>query len=159
MTKQNIFISTCLLKIPCRYDGNIAPVYFQDQELEKILQNFHIIPICPEQMAGLPTPRIPIEIQGGDGFDVLKGEAHIITKNKHNITKQMIITTTYIQKFIQITKPIAMIGQDYSPSCSPCQIYDGTFSNHTHSGYGLIAAYCKQQGMQIYTKKTFLETF
>lgn len=60
MSKEKILISACLLGIPCRYDG-------KDNKIEKLssLQEYYdFVPVCPEQLGGLSTPRCPCEIQG-----------------------------------------------------------------------------------------------
>ena len=52
-----ILISACLAGIPCRYDGgaNTVPV------LAELTAGGEALPVCPEVLGGLPTPRIPSE--------------------------------------------------------------------------------------------------
>jgi len=68
-----ILVSACLLGINCKYNG-------ENNRHDKTLNlGSKIVPICPEQLGGLSTPRPPAEIVGGDGSDVLEGNARVIT--------------------------------------------------------------------------------
>ena len=58
---MKILVSACLLGIPCRYDGAGKA----DPAIEKLRQGGHtLIPVCPEILGGLPTPRPPAERRG-----------------------------------------------------------------------------------------------
>ena len=57
---ENLLISACLLGVQCRYDGGSKPV----MPTVALMEQYHLIPICPEQLGGLPTPREPSERQG-----------------------------------------------------------------------------------------------
>ena len=54
---ENLLISACLLGVQCRYDGGSKPV----MPTVALMEQYHLIPICPEQLGGLPTPREPSE--------------------------------------------------------------------------------------------------
>ena len=54
---MKILISACLLGLPCRYDGTSKPQLW----VEELARRHELIPMCPEQMGGLPTPRNPSE--------------------------------------------------------------------------------------------------
>lgn len=54
---MNILVSACLLGVACRYDGKSKEV----ERIKKLLSKYNLIPICPEQLGGLPTPRVPSE--------------------------------------------------------------------------------------------------
>lgn len=58
---ENLLISACLLGVQCRYDGGSKPV----MPTVALMEQYHLIPICPEQLGGLPTPREPSERRGG----------------------------------------------------------------------------------------------
>ena len=57
---MKLLISACLLGIPCRYDGASKPQSW----VEKLAERHELVPVCPEQLGGLPTPRHPSERQG-----------------------------------------------------------------------------------------------
>lgn len=71
---ENALISACLLGFACRYDGK----HKYSAETEKLKQRFKLVPVCPEQLGGLPTPRPPAEIRSGNGGDVLDGTADVV---------------------------------------------------------------------------------
>ena len=57
---ENILISACLLGVCCRYDGESKPI----MQTVALMERYHLVPVCPEQLGGLPTPREPSERQG-----------------------------------------------------------------------------------------------
>ena len=59
-------VSACLVGIPCQYDGGSCP----NDQIQALATQGGVLPFCPEMGGGLPTPRPPAEIQGGDGGDV-----------------------------------------------------------------------------------------
>ena len=60
MEKETVLISGCLLGLCCRYDGKSK----QNEHIAALAAKYHLIPVCPEQLGGLPTPRDPSEIIG-----------------------------------------------------------------------------------------------
>ena len=78
-----IMISACLLGVNCRYDGDNSACY----DLLNFLDHVIFIPFCPEQLGGLPTPRPPANIKGGNGYDVLSGKATLINAAGEDVTK------------------------------------------------------------------------
>ena len=54
---MTILVSACLLGCPCRYDGKSKPI----AAVLSLMEEHTLIPICPEQMGGLATPRLPAE--------------------------------------------------------------------------------------------------
>ena len=59
--------SACLAGVKCRYDGEAWP----DERIVELHNKGLVKLVCPECLAGLPAPRCPSEISGGDGADVL----------------------------------------------------------------------------------------
>ena len=81
---ENIIVSACLLGVSCRYDGNSKP----NEKIIDLKEKYNLIPICPEIMGGLPTPRMPAEIKDGrvkteNGIDV--------TEDGNGITAELFI--------------------------------------------------------------------
>ena len=69
-----ILVSACLVGCHCRYDGGTK----EKPDFVQLIREGKAVPVCPEQMGGLPTPRLPSEIVGGDGEAVLDGRARVV---------------------------------------------------------------------------------
>jgi uncharacterized protein YbbK (DUF523 family) len=84
-SRQNriVLVSACLIGLSCRYDGKSKP----DLGLIDKLRGANVLPVCPEQLGGLTTPRPPADIYYGNGIDVLNGEAKIITIEGQDVTR------------------------------------------------------------------------
>ena len=72
-----IIVSSCLAGRPCRYDGTAKP----NERVMRMVREGFALPVCAEELGGLPTPRKPCEIIGGDGMDVLDGKAYVQTED------------------------------------------------------------------------------
>jgi uncharacterized protein YbbK (DUF523 family) len=103
-----ILISACLLGIRCRYDGKILNLKGKNQKLiQELLKTEIVIPICPEQLGGLPTPRPPAKIKNGK---VINQNGVDVTKYYHQGAQE----TLKIAKLLNIT---AVYHKKKSPSC------------------------------------------
>ncbi|HBT19969.1 MAG TPA: DUF523 domain-containing protein [Peptococcaceae bacterium] len=142
-----ILISACLIGINCKYNGGNNALSFLDK-LPKC-----IIPICPEQLGGLPTPRPQAEIVCGDGSDVLEGNAKVITKNGVDVTKNFIFGAEQTLKIAQFCGAKEAILKSHSPSCGSGFIYDGSFKGKLKKGDGVAAALLKKNGIKVITEK------
>jgi len=142
-----ILISACLIGVNCNYNGqnNALP------SLDKIPK--HIVPICPEQLGGLPTPRPPAEIILGDGKDVLEGNAKVITIKGDDVTENFIFGAEQVLKIAQVCKAKEAILKANSPSCGKGLIYDGSFKGKLKKGDGVTTALLEQNGIKVLTEK------
>lgn len=135
---MNLLISACLLGVSCRYDGKTKPL--DEKILNKLKEKHHLIPICPEIMGGLPTPRIPAEI--AKYRRVLRRDGADITseyeKGAHEALR--------LAKFFGCTTAILKAR---SPSCGRDVIYDGTFSDTLTEGDGITAELFRKNGIRI----------
>lgn len=146
-----ILVSACLLGINCKYNG-------KNNLNEKILNlGNQTVPVCPEQLGGLSTPRRPCEIVGGDGHDVLRGKAKVLTDNGVDVTEAFISGAKMTQQIAEITKTKTAILKANSPSCGSNCIYDGTFSHQKRPGDGVTAALLKQNGIKVITEEELPE--
>lgn len=146
---ETILISACLCGVPCRYDGKCSPNKLNDDLLKRISSCYHIVPVCPEQLAGLPTPRKPVEIHGGDGFQVLKKIVQVKSQDGDNFTSNFVKGAKLTLKIARMVNATKMITQINSPSCSSEKIYDGSFSSTLINGYGTVSAYLKINGVEL----------
>ncbi|MBN1683914.1 MAG: DUF523 domain-containing protein [Gammaproteobacteria bacterium] len=144
---KKYLISCCLLGIPCQYNGQLAVRQLQPELLAQL--DCVLIPVCPEQLGGLSTPRKPCDIQFGDGFDVLAGNARVKSEDGEDFTEHFIKGAQNVLAIAKILKGDGVITQKRSPSCSCAGVYDGTFTRHLIDGYGVTAALLKQNGFEL----------
>lgn len=136
-----ILVSSCLLGINCRYSGDSKLC----EDITALKDKYNIIPICPEQLGGLSTPRLPAEIKND----------RVINKNGKDVTDSF-------AKGAQITVEIAkLFGCKYailkknSPSCGFGNIYDGSFCGKLIDGNGLTADALSKAGLTILNEDNF----
>ncbi|MDD4183951.1 MAG: DUF523 domain-containing protein [Candidatus Izemoplasmatales bacterium] len=135
--KDKVALSACLLGIQTAYDGKGR----LDINLLAKLKGRPIFPICPEVLGGLPTPRIPSEIQSDTG-KVLNREGQDVTEFFSSGAKETLR--------ILIDEEIRCVYlKDNSPSCGFNSIYDGTFSNRKIQGEGITCKFLKQHGISV----------
>jgi len=138
--------SACLLGLECRYDGKSN----LEKASDKLLQEFReggIIPVCPEQLGGLPTPRIASEIQGMSGEHVLEGKCKVLGKDGEDVTPQFVKGAYEVLKIAQSLGVTEYIGVQKSPSCGCGKTYDGTFTRNLMDGDGVTVALLKRNGI------------
>ena len=130
---ENILISACLLGVACRYDGCRKPL--PPTVIEQLQKQYHLIPICPEIMGGLPTPRIPAEIQSDRR--VLRSDGVDVTENYRKGAEEALRLAELFHCKLALLK-------EKSPSCGCGRIYDGTFSKTLTHADGITAALLKE---------------
>ena len=138
---MNILVSACLLGVNCRYDGKSS----QNSELFEKLKEHNIIPICPEQLGGLATPRPPAENLGDD----------VITKDGREVTEEFSAGAMEALKITRLSGATSAILKARSPSCGSGKIYDGSFSGVLIDGDGLTAKLLKANGIEVYNEENY----
>jgi uncharacterized protein YbbK (DUF523 family) len=141
-----IGISACLLGENCRYDGGNNCVRIA---LEQLIENGKVVSICPEVLGGLPTPRPPAEIIGGNGNDVLDGSARVIDIQGNDVTEDFVKGAYMALERIQKVGVTTVVLKENSPSCGSSAIYDGTFSRRRIDGFGVTAALFRKHGVRV----------
>ena len=131
--------SACLLGFRCRYDGRTSP----DETLMKRAAKEVAIPICPEELGGLPTPRARSRIQGGDGFDVLRGRARVLDDAGNDVTGAFVTGALEALRQIKANRVRTCFMKDKSPSCG---LGGGPGSG---SPIGVAAALLVGQGVEV----------
>jgi uncharacterized protein YbbK (DUF523 family) len=140
-----IFVSACLTGERCRYDGKSTP----DENMIKMVKNGKAVAACPEVMAGAKTPRIPAEIIGGDGFDVLDGKAKIFDKEGNDKTEEFLKGANLTLELCKKESVSKAILKARSPSCGSGIIYDGSFKGRLKGGFGVAAALLSRSGVEV----------
>ena len=143
-------ISACLLGIKCAWDGQDN--YKSDKAID-FLNSEMLMPVCPEQLGGLRTPRAPQEIQGGTGEDVLDGKCKVVNVDGEDVTQEFITGAEETLKIARLFRIEEFIGKSRSPSCGCGQIYDGTFSRKLIDGDGVTTALLKRNGIRVVTEE------
>lgn len=131
--------SACLLGINCRYDGKIIP----NNEVIRLAKREILIPVCPEQLGGLSTPREPSEQNGGK----------VITISGVNVTCNFIKGAEQVLLLAKIYGIKEAILKQESPSCGCGRIYDGTFSNRLIQGDGVTTILLKKNKIKVITEE------
>lgn len=139
---ERYLVSACLLGLPCRYDGQ-AKDY---PAIWALAKEADLIPVCPEQLGGLATPRLPAERQG----------EKVLRQDGKDLTAQF-------QKGAQATLALGQglgihqaILKSRSPSCGSKSIYDGSFTQTLIPGQGITAELLAQAGFTLYREEDFI---
>jgi uncharacterized protein YbbK (DUF523 family) len=149
-TKQNILISACLLGNPVRYNG--TDLLLDHPLLKQWEKEGRLISICPEVAGGLPTPRAPAEIVGGDGNTVLLKEAQVINSNKEDVTAAFTLGANKALQTAKDSNCVVAILTERSPSCGSTLIYDGSFSGVRKQGMGVTTALLEENKIRVFSQ-------
>lgn len=134
--KEKLLVSACLLGENCKYSGgnNYSPA------VTALEERFELIPVCPEQMGGLPTPRVPSE-RSGD---------RVLTRDGQDVTEAFRQGAEKTLTIAQTEGAARAVLQVRSPSCGCGTIYDGTFSGKLVPGKGVTAQLLEESGIKVY---------
>lgn len=129
-----IGVSACLLGENCKYNGRNN----ESKKLKDYVKGHTVVPVCPEVMGGLPTPRDPAEIIGGV----------VRKKSGRSVDEEFRAGARAALKKIKDAGAELAILQSRSPSCGVKEIYDGTFTGHLVKGKGVFAAMLEEEGIR-----------
>lgn len=134
---MNILVSACLLGLPCRYDGASKE---NAKVLDFLARSGHtLIPLCPEQLGGLATPRHPAERQGD----------RVVTIGDQDVTAAYRRGGEAALRLARLYRCRYAILKERSPSCGAGEIYDGSFSGRLVPGDGVAAALLAENGVTV----------
>lgn len=133
-----LLISRCLLGAPCRYDGKSKPL--AAETLQALRARYDLIPVCPEVLGGLPTPRTPSERQG----------SRVVMKTGADVTKEYRRGAEAALQAARENHVCAAVLKERSPSCGKGKIYDGTFTGTLTEGNGVTADVLLNAGFTVY---------
>lgn len=134
-----VMVSACLAGLRTRYDGTAAP----HPAVIELVRRGRAVPVCPEQLGGLPTPRTCHEITGKRVLD-RHGKDH---------------TAAFEEGARQCLELAEKMGcsravlKSRSPSCGSGNIYDGSFSGKIIPGDGIFAALLKAKGIEVLSEE------
>ncbi|MBE5929486.1 MAG: DUF523 domain-containing protein [Lachnospiraceae bacterium] len=145
---MRILVSACLLGVNCRYNG----IPKEDAAVKGLLsrKDIALIPVCPEQLGGLPTPRTPSE-RKGDGVVSSEGEDRTEAFNRGALEAL---------RLAKLYGCEAAILKERSPSCGNKEVYDGSFTGIVVPGEGVTAELLRKNGVKVFGEsemESFLE--
>ena len=124
-----ILVSACLAGINCKYNGGNN----YNEKVFNLVKEGKAIPVCPEQLGGLTTPREPSEIR------VIDDKRYVINSENKDVTEDFekgAEEVLALAKKLNIKKAIL---QSRSPSCGKGKIYSGNFDRTLVDGNGILA--------------------
>lgn len=137
-SKSKILVSACLYGFCCKYDGGNNAL--KDKLFQQLKCSGRLVPVCPEELGGLSTPRIPSEISGDK----------VINREGADVTEQFELGA---EKALEIARKngvrVAILKQG-SPSCGCKKIYDGTFTGTKITGEGVTARKLVENGIPVF---------
>ena len=138
---QNVLISACLLGVDCKYNGSNNKL--DDKIIHSLKEKYNLVPVCPEIMGGMPTPRNPVEISDGKVFDY-DGE---------EFTKEFEKGSEEVVKLAKLYDATIAILKENSPSCGSNYIYDGTFNHQKIKGMGIAAHKLSKENIKLFSEE------
>ncbi|MBI5343932.1 MAG: DUF523 domain-containing protein [Deltaproteobacteria bacterium] len=137
-----IIVSACLLGLCTRHDGDSA----YSKEAVKALEGACPLPICPEELGGLLTPRPAAEITSGDGSSVILHKARVVDVNKADVTDNFLKGAAEALNIARRAGAVLAFLKEKSPSCGVSLICR---AGGYHSGMGVTAALLKMKGIKL----------
>lgn len=135
---MKLLISGCLLGLACRYDGKCRPL--PDNIIISLKEKFQLIPVCPEQLGGLSTPRNPSE----------RVADKVISNAGDDVTEQYQKGAEEVLKLAKLFECKAALLKEKSPACGNGLIYDGTFRKNLVAGDGVATELLKRNGIRVF---------
>ncbi|MFV0420903.1 DUF523 domain-containing protein [Oleidesulfovibrio sp.] len=128
-------VSACLAGVCCRYDGKSKP----HERVLELIKSGQALPVCPEQLGGLPTPRGKAEMKND----------RIYTESGEDVTEQFTSGAQQALELAQLFGAQGAILQSRSPSCGATQIYDGSFTGSLITGSGVFASLLRKHNFMV----------
>lgn len=142
-----ILVSACLTGLNCKYNGKNN----YNEKIFNLVKEGKAIPICPETLGGLTTPRTPSEIK------YINGERRVITKEGIDVTKEYekgAEEVLNLAKKLNVTK---VILKDRSPACGKGEIYDGTFTGTLTTGNGILTDLLIKNNIEVISLEEYIK--
>lgn len=133
---MKLLVSACLLGVRCRYDGASKP----HPLMEELAKHHTLVPVCPEQLGGLATPRPPAERRG----------ERVRTAVGADVTEQYRRGAEEALRICRLFGCEAAVLKEKSPSCGHGAVYDGTFTGTLSAGSGVTAELLSAHGIPVY---------
>jgi len=145
---ETILVSSCLLGLPTRYDGRSKA----SKRVHAYLKRHHLVPIpvCPEQLAGLPTPRPKTCFFRGDGRSLLAGDGEVRNEYQQVVNKPFLHGARQVLAIARLSNCQRALLKERSPSCGCREIYRG---EDRVPGMGVTAALLEKHGIDVFSEE------
>lgn len=137
-------VSACLAGFNTRYDGKNS----EDKRIVDLVSSGKAIPVCPEQLGGLPTPRPPLQFLKGDGKAVLEQGDVVVYENGTDYTDRLIRGAEEVLRIADMFKIKKAIFKDGSPSCGVTYVW---VSGGKQAGKGITTWLLEKNGIEVKT--------
>lgn len=136
---MKILVSACLLGRKCRYDGGS----FDPARISEHLTGHQLIPVCPEQLGGMATPRTPSERDG----------ERVFARDGEDVTAAFYAGARMALALAQQEGCRCALLKERSPSCGSSLIYDGSFTGRKIPGEGVASELLRRHGIAIFSEE------
>jgi uncharacterized protein YbbK (DUF523 family) len=143
--RPTILVSACLLGTCCNHEGRAS----LRARVRDLADAARLVPICPEVVGGLATPRAAAEIVGGDGADVADGAARVMTAAGDDVSDAYRRGAAAAVELARAVGATRAVLKARSPSCGAVEVYDGTFTRTLRRGAGVTAAALRAAGIEV----------
>ncbi len=145
-----ILVSACLIGLCTRYDGERKLV----EGIRELVARGEAIPVCPEQLGGLPTPRPPADFVGGDGAAVLRGAGRLLNDRGEDVTAQFVRGAEETLALATAAGAARAIFKERSPSCGCREVF---IDGELRPGMGVAAALLTSHGIAVESEEDWLD--
>lgn len=151
MNKPVCLVSACLAGMNCRHDGG----HKLDPGIARLVAEGRAIPICPEQLGGLPTPRAAADIVGGTGADVIESRAQVVDRDGRDVTAHFVRGAREALQIAKTAGATLAILKENSPSCG-CRrtcTRDADGQSRRVAGQGATTALLSREGLRVVSEE------
>lgn len=139
-----ILVSACLMGRPCRYNGT----HCHNGAIEALGRKYTLLPVCPEVMGGLRTPRQPCELQD---------DGRVLTHDGQDVTGAVEAGCAKVLDLAREHGVTLAILKEKSPSCGTRQVYDGSFRDRLVPGNGMMTRLLLENGIDVISNEDVFE--
>jgi len=148
---ESVLVSACLLGEKIRYDGSDKRC--DDPILQRWLQEGRMVPVCPEVVGGLPTPRAPAEIaEGAGGLEVLRQAGKVMDATGRDVSEQFKQGAWQALQLVRSKGIRIAVLKEGSPSCGSGYTYDGSFTGKKVDQPGVTTARLREAGVRVFSE-------
>jgi len=146
-------VSACLMGKACRYDGECAKASVQSRIVRlKSRQDVKLVAVCPEELGGLSTPRLPASFNAGDGHDLLReSSSRLFDSEGKDVSDAFVLGAKRTLMIAQQTGAQRACLKERSPSCASSFVYS---DEGLREGKGVTAALLSQSGIEVVSEET-----